>query len=56
MSTEPSNMPAKGGRTIPLLILLGAVIVLGLWFVATGNRLVVLPATAHHGKYSHCKQ
>jgi LemA protein len=42
MSTEPSSAPAKGGRGIPILILLGVVIVLGLWFVTTGNRLVAL--------------
>jgi LemA protein len=43
MSTEPATIPRPGGRGIlALLAVVGLAIVLGLWFVSTGNRLVAL--------------
>ena len=43
MSTEPATTPQPRGRGLmALLVIVGLVIVLGFWFVATGNRLVAL--------------
>jgi LemA protein len=43
MSTEPATAPRPRGRGIlALLAIVGLAIVLGLWFVSTGNRLVAL--------------
>ena len=43
MSTEPATTPAPRRRGLPtLLVVLGLLIVVGIWFVTAGNRLVAL--------------
>ena len=43
MSTEIATRPSARGRGLPILLgIVGLVIVLGLWFVSAGNRLVAL--------------
>lgn len=43
MSTEMPTSPSARGRGLPILLgIVGLVIVLGLWFVSAGNRLVAL--------------
>ena len=44
MSTEPATTPRPRGRGLLSLLvgIVGLLIVLALWFVTTGNRLVAL--------------
>src|SRR5262245_16957179 len=43
MSTEPSTAPAPKGRGVPILLgLLGVAVLIGIWFVSVGNRLIGL--------------